>query len=66
MSDLVKRLREADRGYTPGTMFSEAADRIEELEGQLDLALEQRDKWCDRAMRELGEQLDAKAREASQ
>ena len=35
MSDLVKRLRDADRGYEPGTMFTTAADRIEELEAAL-------------------------------
>lgn len=33
--DLKQRLRDADRGYEPGTMFTEAADRIEALEADM-------------------------------
>ena len=32
---LVARLRDADRGYEPGTMFTTAADRIEALEAEV-------------------------------
>ena len=46
-TDLIARLREADRGFDPGTLFTKAADaltaakeRIEALEGALTRMIE--------------------------